>query len=76
MPESSSENPHSSPDEIESDEIKLHGGLDQTATVAPGNDVSAPIEPPTHPLRIIRCIGPGLIVAGSIVGSGELIATT
>ncbi|MFK8113062.1 MAG: Nramp family divalent metal transporter [Rubripirellula sp.] len=33
-------------------------------------------DPPTHPLRIIRCVGPGLIVAGSIVGSGELIATT
>lgn len=34
------------------------------------------VDPPTHPMRIIRCIGPGLIVAGSIVGSGELIATT
>ena len=27
-------------------------------------------------MRMIRFIGPGLIVAGSIVGSGELIATT
>lgn len=35
-----------------------------------------PIEPPVHPLKMIRYIGPGLIVAGSIVGSGELIATT
>lgn len=34
------------------------------------------IEPPTNPMRMIRFIGPGLIVAGSIVGSGELIATT
>jgi Mn2+/Fe2+ NRAMP family transporter len=34
------------------------------------------LAPPTHPLKIIRCVGPGLIVAGSIVGSGELIATT
>ncbi len=76
MPESSSENLHSSPEKLESEEIKLHAGFDQTATVATMNDVSAPIEPPTHPLRIIRCIGPGLIVAGSIVGSGELIATT
>ncbi|TWT64672.1 Natural resistance-associated macrophage protein [Allorhodopirellula solitaria] len=25
---------------------------------------------------MLRCVGPGLIVAGSIVGSGELIATT
>ena len=35
-----------------------------------------PIDPPRSPLTVIRCIGPGLIVAGSIVGSGELIATT
>lgn len=32
--------------------------------------------PPTKPLHVIRYIGPGLIIAGSIVGSGELIATT
>jgi Mn2+/Fe2+ NRAMP family transporter len=31
---------------------------------------------PTAFLSILRCVGPGLIVAGSIVGSGELIATT
>ena len=36
----------------------------------------ATIDPPTTPMRIVRCVGPGLIVAGSIVGSGELIATT
>jgi len=35
-----------------------------------------PIQPPHTLLRILLCIGPGLIVAGSIVGSGELIATT
>ena len=35
-----------------------------------------PIEPPMHPLGVIRYLGPGLIIAGSIVGSGELIATT
>jgi len=34
------------------------------------------LDPPTHPLGILRYVGPGLIVAGSIVGSGELIATT
>ena len=33
-------------------------------------------EPPLNPMRMIRFVGPGLIVAGSIVGSGELIATT
>lgn len=32
--------------------------------------------PPTSLGAILRRIGPGLIVAGSIVGSGELIATT
>ncbi len=32
--------------------------------------------PPQHPVGILRRLGPGLIIAGSIVGSGELIATT
>ncbi|MHB8867052.1 MAG: Nramp family divalent metal transporter [Pirellulaceae bacterium] len=32
--------------------------------------------PPTSVWGIVRRLGPGLIVAGSIVGSGELIATT
>ena len=34
------------------------------------------LDPPTKPLQVLRYIGPGLIIAGSIVGSGELIATT
>ena len=33
-------------------------------------------EAPTTPAGIIRKIGPGVILAGAIVGSGELIATT
>ncbi len=33
-------------------------------------------DPPTTIRGIIRQLGPGLIIAGSIVGSGELIATT
>jgi manganese transport protein len=33
-------------------------------------------EPPTRFLPALRQIGPGLILAGSIVGTGELIATT
>ncbi len=33
-------------------------------------------EAPTTTLNILRNIGPGMILAGSIVGSGELIATT
>jgi hypothetical protein len=32
--------------------------------------------PPQHPLAILRKLGPGLIIAASIVGSGELIMTT
>ncbi|HYW78549.1 MAG TPA: Nramp family divalent metal transporter, partial [Thermoguttaceae bacterium] len=40
-------------------------------------DVSPNIEaPPKTVLGIVRRLGPGLIIAGSIVGSGELIATT
>lgn len=34
------------------------------------------LTPPTGFLRTLRRLGPGLIVSGSIVGSGELIATT
>ncbi|MFN7646443.1 MAG: Nramp family divalent metal transporter [Acidobacteriota bacterium] len=33
-------------------------------------------EPPRHFWQILRRIGPGMILAASIVGSGELIATT
>lgn len=33
-------------------------------------------EPPSTLFGILRQLGPGLIIAGSIVGSGELIATT
>jgi Mn2+/Fe2+ NRAMP family transporter len=48
-------------------------------TLPPSLDPSAgggAIEPPTTILGIARRLGPGLIIAGSIVGSGELIATT
>jgi len=34
------------------------------------------LEPPVHWLGILTHLGPGLIIAASIVGSGELIATT
>lgn len=38
---------------------------------------SSPIRiAPTRPIEIIKQLGPGLIIAASIVGSGELIATT
>lgn len=39
-------------------------------------DSNQPRNAPTSLGRILTSIGPGLIVAGSIVGSGELIATT
>ena len=32
--------------------------------------------PPSRSWGILRCLGPGLIIAASIVGSGELVATT
>jgi Mn2+/Fe2+ NRAMP family transporter len=37
------------------------------------DDIQAP---PQHPKAILRKLGPGLIIAASIVGSGELIMTT
>ena len=40
------------------------------------NEPSGCQEPPTTLRGIVRQLGPGLIIAGSIVGSGELIATT
>src|SRR3954471_2127745 len=47
-------------------------------------NASPPVDPPVYPteapptsvLGILSRLGPGLIIAGSIVGSGELIATT
>ena len=35
-----------------------------------------PVAPPTSFAQTVKRLGPGMIVAGSIVGSGELIATT
>ena len=40
------------------------------------NVASGSMPPPTGFSPMIRMLGPGLIVSGSIVGSGELIATT
>jgi manganese transport protein len=51
-----------------------------TATVAPRNpyvlDPTAIEEPPVRLGAALRRIGPGMVLAASIVGSGELIATT
>ncbi|MEZ4703070.1 MAG: Nramp family divalent metal transporter [Rhodothermales bacterium] len=38
--------------------------------------MSTPTNPPTTLLATLAKLGPGMIIAGSIVGSGELIATT
>ncbi len=46
------------------------------AMVHDTHDTHDTIDPPHTILGIARQLGPGLIVAGSIVGSGELIATT
>ncbi|GAA4440378.1 Nramp family divalent metal transporter [Bremerella cremea] len=40
------------------------------------DDIDITVEPPTRFWQTLSWLGPGLIVAGSIVGSGELIATT
>ena len=53
--------------------------LDEFDTLPPSMDPAADggvLEPPTRLFGIVRKLGPGLIIAGSIVGSGELIATT
>ncbi len=38
--------------------------------------MGSPMAPPETIRGILRYLGPGLIIAGSVVGSGELIATT
>ena len=43
---------------------------------APVSTSADHLDPPTTFAGILRRIGPGMILAGSIVGSGELIATT
>lgn len=43
---------------------------------APAPEAPTTVDPPRGFFATLRRIGPGLIVAGSIVGSGELIATT
>ena len=55
--------------------------IDGAETVAspssPGRSAGAGVEaPPTTFRATLRQLGPGIIIAGSIVGSGELIATT
>jgi Mn2+/Fe2+ NRAMP family transporter len=53
----------------------LHG-VAQHLQMSKPNAHSEVVDPPTTIRGILRQLGPGLIIAGSIVGSGELIATT
>jgi Mn2+/Fe2+ NRAMP family transporter len=53
--------------------VSAPGAVEEQSHAA---DVHVEQDPPQSPLGILRQLGPGLIVAGSIVGSGELIATT
>ena len=64
-PESAVPEDSSPPESVAADAADPHAGKD-----------GGVCDPPRSPLGLIRCIGPGLIIAGSIVGSGELIATT
>ncbi|MEQ8788159.1 MAG: Nramp family divalent metal transporter [Pirellulaceae bacterium] len=52
------------------------GSRHEGASHHTADDVITTEAPPTTVWGIARRLGPGLIVAGSIVGSGELIATT
>jgi manganese transport protein len=53
-------------------DIDAHGAGDDPYSLSP-----AAIETPPHSLaEALRRIGPGMVLAASIVGSGELIATT
>lgn len=49
---------------------------EQPASDSSLDDVKLIESPPTNITGILARLGPGLIIAGSIVGSGELIATT
>jgi len=50
--------------------------MDEHPGMSKPNAHSEVVDPPTTVRGILRKLGPGLIIAGSIVGSGELIATT
>ncbi|MFN7892789.1 MAG: Nramp family divalent metal transporter, partial [Pirellula sp.] len=50
--------------------------LNTTNNIEPRVDSSGIQEPPTTLWKSLRQIGPGIILAGTIVGSGELVLTT
>ena len=59
-------------------EAETNETADPQLPQGPPGDVDAGgiLEPPKTFWGVVRHLGPGLIIAGSIVGSGELIATT
>ena len=50
--------------------------LENIQAMSNNNEQADCQKPPTTMRGVLRQLGPGLIIAGSIVGSGELIATT
>ena len=50
--------------------------IDEKKLAVPSDSTPSTLAPPTSYLGILSYLGPGLIIAASIVGSGELIATT
>lgn len=58
---------------MSSSDDALYDTLPPSQDPAAGNDTR---DPPRTFFGVLRCLGPGLIIAGSVVGSGELIATT
>ena len=55
--------------------MPTRGAAAADGTATPGTGV-ATAEPPSTFLGTLRHLGPGVIIAGAIVGSGELFATT
>jgi Mn2+/Fe2+ NRAMP family transporter len=59
-----------------SDETESKGSGPNSVTESPKADSPLTKEPPRTLIATLLRLGPGMIIAGSIVGSGELIATT
>ncbi len=57
--------------------FRKHAFLARPLSSPPRSGMNAsPQDPPRSPGATLRRLGPGMIIAGSIVGSGELVATT
>jgi hypothetical protein len=59
-----------------SDKTESNGYRPNGVTESPSTSAPLTKEPPRTILSTLLRLGPGMIIAGSIVGSGELIATT